>query len=316
MDPALITSSPPSELAGTLQPSVGEGRRQSAGGEPVAEGCNRRRVFGVLPLGQGNGADIGTAMRRLPVRTAVAIAAATLVACGAPGTEVADGAGPEGEPIRYDCYGVTATAEELESAPRVAELTDRPGAQAFARVTDDLDVWAAIDVEDALLGAIRPLDPPEVLDGEVRDHERLVVERMGEPGDGEADAEGWMVTSAGPCALRAVMDGLGAATVLLDPDAPPESGATSVSLWVVEGACASGMPATDRVVVSVEESADEVRFVVGVEPLGGDQSCPSNPPTPVNVELDEPIGERRLVDAARLPPIELEEAPPELRTAG
>lgn len=236
----------------------------------------------------------------------------TLVACGGPGVEVANAPGESASP-RYDCFGVSATADELEAAPSVADLEEHPGAGAFAAATDDLDEWSAVLIEDERLGAIRPLDPPDVLDGEVRDHERLVVERIGEGGGEEADDDGWMPTSAGPCALRAELDGLGAATVLLDPGAPPDADDTSLSLWVVEQACASGRPATDRVVVSVEESVDEVRFIVGVEPSGGDQSCPSNPPTSVTIELDEPVGERRLVDAARLPPTRLEEAPSELR---
>jgi len=252
-------------------------------------------------------------MRHLPTRLALASAAIVLTACGNTGTgvEVGDASSDPGA-VHYDCFGVRVTAAELAGAPEVADLDDHPGAGAFEAATDDLAGWLAVEVEDDRLGAIRPLDPPDVLDGEIRDHERLVVELLGQSGDGEADAEGWMMTSAGPCTLRAELDGLGAATVVLDPEAPPSADDTSVSLWVVERACASGRPATDRVAVSVEESAEQVRLVVGVEPLEGAQSCPSNPPTPITVELAEPLGERQLLDAARLPPIELEPAPPEL----
>lgn len=252
-------------------------------------------------------------MRHLPTTLALVGAVIILTACGntGPGVQVGDAPSDPGA-IHYDCFGVRVTAAEIAQAPEVAELDDHPGAAAFEAATDDLAGWLAVEVEADRLGAIRPLDPPDVLDGEIRDHARLVVERLGQPGDGEADADGWMTTSAGPCTLRAELDGLGAATVVLDPEAPPAEDDTSLSLWVVERACASGRPATDRVAVSVEETADEVRLVVGVEPLEGDQSCPSNPPTPITVELAEPLGERQLTDAARFPPIELEQAPPEL----
>ncbi|MBB5788707.1 hypothetical protein [Jiangella mangrovi] len=119
----------------------------------------------------------------------------------------------------------------------------------------------------------------------------------------------WMPTSSGPCALRAVMEGLGPGTVLLDPAAPPSAADTSLSLLVVEQACASGQAATDRVTVSVDETDDEVRLVVGVRGVEGGADCQGNPPTPVVVELDQPLGERTIVDAARLPAIEVPVAP-------
>lgn len=252
---------------------------------------------------------------RWTVGAVTVVSALTLVACGA-GTEgggaAARSSGDDvevGQPAWYDCYGVSTTAAELEEAATVADLDEHPAGRAFARHADRPETWVAVEVEDERIGAIRPLDPPEVLDGEVRDHERLVVERTGTSGDGEADADGYMVSSAGPCALRVQLDGAQAATVTLDPDAPPDPAATSLSLWVIEQACASGQSATDRVVVDVEETDDHVRLIIGVRPQDGDQNCPSNPPTPVTIELDEPLGQRTIIDAARLPPIEVEDAP-------
>ena len=198
---------------------------------------------------------------------------------------------------RYDCFGVTATADELEAAPSVADLGDHPGFAAFAASTDDVDQWRAVEVDDEHIGAIRALDPPDINMGEVRDHERMIV----------ALAEGnWRVVSAGPCSLRGTLpNGLGATTVLLDPDAVPTAADTSLSLWVVESACASGQVATGRVTVLVEETPEAVRLMVGVKPLAGASSCQGNPPTPVTVELDEPLGNRRLMDVGRLPAIEV-----------
>ena len=221
----------------------------------------------------------------------VAVVLTAVAACGS--EDGGDVAAPAS--TRYDCFGVVTTPAEWDEAPPVDGL-DHPGADAFAAATDRLDGWRAIDTGDEQLAAVRPLDPPDVLDGEVRDHERLVVSLV---------EEEWQPTSAGPCALRAVLDGLGPGTVLLDPSAPPSAADTSLSLLVVEQACASGQPATDRVTVTVDETDDEVRLVVGVRGVEGGADCQGNPPTPVVVELGQPLGERTIVDAGRLPAIEV-----------
>lgn len=44
-----------------------------------------------------------------------------------------------------------------------------------------------------------------------------------------------------------------------------------------------------------------------VIPKPGEQHCESNPATPYTVELDEPLGQRRLLDGGVQPP-----APPDL----
>lgn len=72
-------------------------------------------------------------------------------------------------------------------------------------------------------------------------------------------------------------------------------------------ACASGEPAAGRVTLErLMEHEDRVELVIGVEtPPGDGQTCPSNPPTPFTVELDEPLGARALVDVAVYPEREL-----------
>ncbi|TDC50843.1 hypothetical protein E1212_13940 [Jiangella ureilytica] len=223
----------------------------------------------------------------------------TVAACGSEGAEPDVAAPSDPAAVVYDCFGVTTTAAAWDEAPPVDGL-DHPGVDAFAAATDRLDEWRALDIGDEQLGAVRPLDPPDLLDGEVRDHERLVVA----PVDGV-----WQVVSAGPCALRAELAGLGPATVLLDPAALPAADDTTLSLLVVEQACASGQPATGRVRVFVDEAADEVRLVAGVREVEGGAHCQGNPPTPVTVELGDPLGERPIVDTARMPPVEVTVAP-------
>lgn len=160
-------------------------------------------------------------------------------------------------------------------------------------------------VEDDMIAAIRVLDPPDVLDGDVRDYERMIVELIGADALPDSDEAQWKLSSAGPCALRADLGDLGAASVFLG-EAAVDSRSSTIELLVVEQACNSGQGAAGRVSVEVETDVDEVRLVVGVKPRGGVQTCPSNPPTPVTVELDEPLGDRRVVDASRYPPREIE----------
>lgn len=100
---------------------------------------------------------------------------------------------------------------------------------------------------------------------------------------------------------------LGGAIVALDPDNSPDPDSSQVHLLVTEVACAGGKPADGRVTLGrLVEHEDRVELVIGVEtPPGDGQTCPSNPPTPFAVELDEPLGARALVDVAVYPEREL-----------
>jgi hypothetical protein len=101
----------------------------------------------------------------------------------------------------------------------------------------------------------------------------------------------------------------GDAIVALDPDNPPDPGSSEVHLLVTEVACAGGRPADGRVTLErLVEHEDRVELVIGVEAPEGDQTCPSNPPTPFTVELDEPLGDRILLDVAEDPEQELKAA--------
>lgn len=258
------------------------------------------------PGGEPRGEDSPRCRRK--ARIGVGLLALAVAGCGVDGPLPSMGGAPgAGEPASmvYDCYGVQATGSQLREAPPVAEL-NHPGVDAFADYTDDLDGWQAVVVEDERLTAIRQLDRPDVLDGVVRDHERLEVTRLEEPAPPETDEDGWMASSSGPCALQADLGGLGSASVHLDGEAF-DAAASQLRLLVVEQACASGEDASGRVAVEVDADDDQIRLLVGVEPPGGDQTCPSNPATPVTVDLDEPVGDRRVVDVARYPPREVTE---------
>ena len=71
---------------------------------------------------------------------------------------------------------------------------------------------------------------------------------------------------------------------------------------VTEVACASGQSSEDRIVeprITVDEDAITVTF--GVTPLEGEQDCQGNEPSPYEVTLPEPLGDRELRDGGVYP---------------
>lgn len=82
-------------------------------------------------------------------------------------------------------------------------------------------------------------------------------------------------------------------------EAELDPSARKVRILVMEDGCTTGSSAEGRIEVSVDERDDEVELDVSVRPLGGgDQGCAGNPVTPYIVELDEPLGDRRIVGQA------------------
>lgn len=85
----------------------------------------------------------------------------------------------------------------------------------------------------------------------------------------------------------------------LDPTVRLADDATTIPILVNEVGCASGMDASGRISDHVTYTETEVVITVRVAPPPGDaQDCPSNPNTPFNVELSEPLGGRELVNGA------------------
>lgn len=244
------------------------------------------------------------------------LAAAALAACGGQDAPVVAqaGSGTPGPTARatpaspaattYDCYGVVGTAEELTEGPTLDSYTDHAGYETFVQnAQGQPSEWVVVESSDDRLAGVRELPEPERMDDQLRTHERLVVELIPAESLPNADRDTWMMSSAGACSLQARLESLGSADLALDPASLPDPKDQSVDLLVTESACASGEPATGRVeVVNVEMTAEEVRVVIGVEPNQGGQDCPSNPATPVTVDLPEPIGDRVVVDAAVYPP--------------
>jgi hypothetical protein len=193
----------------------------------------------------------------------------------------------------------------LTDGPTADQLGDEAAAALDGSSVPDIEPeqWRVLTEDSTQVYLIRELPEPRDSDGERRTHELLGIEWTDQTEEG---GEGWQLWRSGDCALRHDTGGLGDAIVALDPDNPPDPASAELNLLVTEVACAGGKPADGRVILErLVQHEDRVELVIGVEPTSGDQTCPSNPPTPFTVDLEEPLGDRAVVDVAVYPEREL-----------
>jgi hypothetical protein len=108
----------------------------------------------------------------------------------------------------------------------------------------------------------------------------------------------------GDCQLRPLIThGLGSSEWRVDAWSPPTPQSTSFPVEVMEHECASGQPADGRIAEPiVEYGEDAITVTIPVHEVEGGATCPGNPWTPFLLELDEPIGDRQLLDGGPWPP--------------
>lgn len=209
-----------------------------------------------------------------------------------------------GGALEVECGNSLFDFDDLADAPPVSSLPDGPASaidDAGAPAFDRSHAWKVVHRSKHRVDLVRELEEPfDNGRGDVRTHESRTLEEI--DGAGNVPDGTWLLTSAGPCAPRRITDDdLGPADLTLAE--VPSPAATSVELLVHERACVSGAAATGRVeLIELRETAEEVRVHIEVRPLGGNQTCPGNPPTPFAVDLSEPLGEREIVDTSVLPP--------------
>lgn len=115
----------------------------------------------------------------------------------------------------------------------------------------------------------------------------------------------WQLDFAGECKPRVVLGGgLGPADWWVDPASPPITrDATEFDALVLERACAGGQSSDGRIAPPfVLSERDSVVVTFGVVLKPGGQQCPGHPPSSYRVRLDEPIGDRWLLDGGVFPP--------------
>ncbi len=224
---------------------------------------------------------------------AVPSAPATSVPRDAPGVSPKDGAAPDlaaacgPVPLDWPIGDLDAAFDPFDGD--IEDLVDDA-----ARVEFDLSVstgWSVVEetsTELVLFG-----QPDSSTTGEA--HYRYALFELI---DGDWRAAGW-----GGCRIEVTAEGFGIATFELNPDNPPDAADTTLHVLATERACASGqVPSGREVVPVVVETSDAVEIIVLVEdPTGGLQTCPGNPAFPLSVELDAPLGNRMIRDAALYP---------------
>jgi hypothetical protein len=115
----------------------------------------------------------------------------------------------------------------------------------------------------------------------------------------------WVLDLAGECRPRVVLGGgLGPADWWIDPAGPPRGReASEFDALVLEVSCAGGNSSDGRIAPPfVRYEADAVVLTFGVIPREGGQTCPGHPAGSYHVRLDEPIGDRWLLDGGVFPP--------------
>jgi hypothetical protein len=100
-----------------------------------------------------------------------------------------------------------------------------------------------------------------------------------------------------------ITHGMGSSEWRIDADSPPVPGSSTFPVEVMERECASGRPADGRIADPiVDYGEDAITITVPVRRVEGDATCPGNPWTPFVLELDEPVGDRLLLDGGPWPP--------------
>lgn len=132
--------------------------------------------------------------------------------------------------------------------------------------------------------------------GKAERYSAMVVER-------EGDAWGFGGYTD-DCRLRPLITHeLGSSAWRIDAGSPPATGSSAFPVEVMERACASGQAADGRIADPIiEYGEDAITITIPVRPVEGGATCPSNPWTRFVVELDEPVGDRRLLDGGPWPP--------------
>lgn len=209
------------------------------------------------------------------------------------------GEGPAPGEIRFSCGPPPGFAPGLLDQPATAETEDHPSAAAL-RVALAADGPGSDLVPKSYWLLSRDMMIAEYLargpGGTVGDWWSMTIQNQ--RGD-------WKPAGAGHCRLRGVLGDLSQTRWTIDPDlARPGAEATTFTAIVTETTCTGGRAMGPRLMPpSVVYGQDSVLVVFAARPLEGNMlACPGNPSTRVVVELREPLGDRRLLDAGGFPP--------------
>jgi hypothetical protein len=209
-----------------------------------------------------------------------------LVSCGgrAPGwppSAMVDGI--EGETPRAEiAAALDAVATEPKLSVETSRVLPQGGQTPWKLLTDDAEHLTIA------LGEW-------TLDGPTREAMTMSLEREG---------DGWKWTGHGSCWTLSPLLDQGESWVQVGASVAVQGDATEIAVDVNETACTGARdPAphlNEPVIVSTDESVTV--YWTSKPPVGG-ANCPSNPTSSQVLVLDEPLGDRPLLDGSRWPPV-------------
>ncbi|HEX2296038.1 MAG TPA: hypothetical protein VHN37_12090 [Actinomycetota bacterium] len=237
---------------------------------------------------------MGGTGHRLTIGAAVAVV--VLAGCGSPESEARGGSSAAPSPTSspaylYSCVNTPFDPARLEG-PGGLEKEDSELGQALRDLMETPDgdflkkaqEWRVV-VEDG--------DRVEAVGRAPGKHGYMhaIFERSG---------DSWKPAGWGDCKPHVVVGGRSPATWELVEEPSPDD--TELVVDATERACASGRQLEEHQVrADVAYGEEAITIVVSADPLPGGE-CPENPPVRLTVPLDEPVGDRILLDAAVFPP--------------
>ena len=246
---------------------------------------------------------------RAAARLAVALAFTMFVmtACASP-ERSAESPVSDDQPDVVLCQGNEVPVQALEDprpaselAPDTAPALDGRGVSDF----DPLDWLIAQEGNDRVMLMDKLAVPTDDGRGDIREYMYIVISTDSMPA-GPSESE-WAVVESSTCSPMLDLGELHGARVALDPSSSPPSVSDRIALLVTEFACNSGQDAAGRVeLVELAETESTVELVIGVRPSDAQEaSCQGNPATPFIVELEQPLADRVILNAAVVPAREL-----------
>jgi hypothetical protein len=229
-----------------------------------------------------------------------------LAACATPERLAADAA-LEDHPDLLLCQGNEVPVRALENPRPASELSPDAAPALDGRDVSDFDPlgsleWLIAQESDERVMLMHKLAvPDDDGQGDIREYMYFVISTDSMPAKpGESK---WAVVEASTCSPTLDLGELGTAGVTLDPASPPAPESDRLALLVTERECNSGQDATGRLeLVELTETDSTVELVIGVRPSGARQaSCQGNPATPFMVDLERPLGDRVILNAAVVP---------------
>ena len=195
--------------------------------------------------------------------------------------------------VPADISGLAPLDAEAEAALEAA-LTGPAGGEASYFV--DEYTWSIVSRTEAeLLLFGQPTVATDGASGQASPYASMTFDRVGDE---------WSVNGFGQCRLEVSALGLGSATVILDPDRAPDPTSTELPVLIRERDCSGGQAPVDREIVPVVTETDTtIELIVLVAPVIGGATCPGNPLHPITVTLEQPFGDRVVVDGATQPGI-------------